>query len=424
MFLKNIIICFSILLALISENKNFAISKSNHNNRITCITEIRAGFDIGSGSTKLQVASVKNCKNGDITIEKLYFKENINVQYSAALTVDASDPTKVILPDNIIDEGYIAMTSLKNKALEKLGTECGSSCTISSWRGIMTAAFRKAHNWQQAQNKLSRVAKGLIIKRLSQEEEALYGFYPVLKIKGIDPQNTVVWDMGGGSTQITAFDNDFKINNDFTATGAKVLETAIGSGTFEKVLKEGALTFNPVETKLEIAMRYIDNAIRKDLQSKPEMWNNFHNLFVNGKKYFVIGGILSRAIPAIVKTNLNEYNVLNYNNITDYNVIKPIFLTDILFHFSLVKNLSDLELKEYALRTNLMSHAELNDPKNASRYKSIAANLLLTKTYMESFLAIPEIYPVVIDGTDTLMLSPKFADRKYWKIDKISGKYN
>lgn len=422
MLLKNTIFVLFLSVVIVSCNKNNVSIAPKDKNVINCTTEIRGGFDIGSGSTKLQIASVKVCENKEITIQKSYFKENANVQYSAALIQDPHDPSKVILPDTIIADGYKVMAHLRDKALEKLAKDCGSSCFVSSWRGIMTAAFRKANNWQSAQNQLSKVVDGLIIKRLAQDEEALYGFYPVIKIKGIDLSNAVVWDMGGGSTQITAFSPDFKISADFTATGAKVIEMPVGSGTFENELKGSATTFNPIDTKINIATQYIKNNLEKDLAAKQEIKNDFSNLFVNGKKYYVIGGILSRALPAIVKVTLKDFNLLSYAKIKDSAMINVISLADISKNFNQVKTYSDAELKNYALDNKIMSKAELDDPKNASRYKSISSNLLLTKTYMESDLSISDIYPVIIDGTDTLMISPKFSDEEYWKTDKLSAK--
>ncbi len=288
--------------------------------------------------------------------------------------------------------------------------------------GIMTAAFRKVSNWQTAQSRLNQVADALIIKRLAQKEEAVYGFYPVLKIRGVNVQNTAVWDIGGGSNQITAFTPEFKMNSDFSASGIRVIETAVGSGTFEKELKRTESSFNPIDTKQNLATQFIKNSLEKDIAAKIDIKKNFDNLFVNNKTYYVIGGILSRALPSIVKVTLNDFNVMSYAKLKDSSMIKAISLTDISRNFDQVKTFSDAELKSYALDNKIMSQLELDDPKNASRYKSISSNLLLAKTYMESSLKVSSIYPVVIDGTDTLMISTKTADENYWKTDKLSAK--
>ena len=420
MILRSVLLGSIFSVILVSCNNKASNKASDQKDEVAsdCKNEIRGGFDIGSGSTKLQVASVKVCKNGDITIEKSYFKENANVQYSAAMG------NGKILPDDIINSGFDAMSKLKKDALDKLAKDCGSSCTVSSWRGIMTAAFRKAENWETAQKELSKVADGLIIKRLAQDEEALYGYYPVIKIKGVDPKNIVVWDMGGGSTQITAFSKDFKINDDFIASGAKVIETAVGSGTFENVLKDGEDSFNPINDNIQNGINFVNYELDNDLnkEEKKDIKDNFNELFVNGKKYFVIGGILSRAVPTVAKVHLKDYKVFNYDKITNVSVIQPLSKANLDNFFAPVSRLSDDELKTYAVENKIMTQAEADDAKNASRYKSISSNLLLTKTYMESDLKITNIYPIVLDGSDTLMISPKFANENYWKFDKLTGK--
>ncbi|WGL60586.1 hypothetical protein QEJ31_03090 [Pigmentibacter sp. JX0631] len=436
MFLRNIVLGSITTIVLVSFNANATTKdvEKKAGMEVGCVNEIRGGYDIGSGSTKLQIALVKVCENGKISIEKSFFKENANVQYSAALIDDPLDSMKKILPDSIINTGYDAMLNLKRKGLEALAEQCGSSCIVSNWRGIMTAAFRKAENWKVAQEKLSEVVPSLLIKRLSQEEEALYGFYPVLKIQGVDPKNTVVWDMGGGSTQITAFSKDFTISNDFSASGVHVLETSIGSGTFEDVLRKfedilitfeptknnNLRTFNPVDSKINIAKLYVKNELDKAKKNKEEISNKFFNLFVDNKKYYVIGGILSRSIPSIIKGSNSDYNVFNYDQVTHSSVINPICQDTINYSFNIVRNFSDNDLKKYAVEHDIISKKEVENEDNDSRYKSISSNLLLTKLYMESVLDINCISPIKIDGTDTLMISPVFQNENYWKIDNAS----
>ena len=83
MILRSVVLgsIFSVILVSCNNKASNNASNQKDDSASDCKNEIRGGFDIGSGSTKLQVASVKVCKNGDITIEKSYFKENANVQY-------------------------------------------------------------------------------------------------------------------------------------------------------------------------------------------------------------------------------------------------------------------------------------------------------------------------------------------------------
>ena len=49
----------------------------------------------------------------------------------------------------------------------------------------------------------------------------------------------------------------------------------------------------------------------------------------------------------------------------------------------------------------------------------MASNTLLVNSYMDSPLQIKEIYPVKVDGSDAIMISPKFSDEDYWKTDSV-----
>ncbi|KAB8036065.1 hypothetical protein GCL60_16005 [Silvanigrella paludirubra] len=420
MILRSVLLGSIFSVILVSCNNKASNNASNQKDEVAsdCKNEIRGGFDIGSGSTKLQIASVKVCKNGDITIEKSYFKKNANVQYAQ----DLKDSKSTKLSDEIIKKGVEAMTKLKEDGLAKLAKECGASCSVTSWRGIMTAAFRDATtNWRDAKKELSKVSDGLVIKRLDQDEEALYGFYPVIKLKGIEPQNSVIWDMGGGSTQITAFDKDFKMSDDFVPTGSYSIKTSIGS-SYSKDLKGSDSTFNPIITHETQASNIVNDAIEAEIK-KDEL--KFKDFFLNGKKYYVIGGILSRAIPAIAKGDgySPDFKVFNYDQIQNASIIKPLSLTNIDTYFNDVKNLDDNKIAKFLVDKKIYSSEDVKDKDTLDRMIATSSNLLLTKLYMENKnLKIENIYPIVIDGSDTLMISPKFEDVKYWNYDNIEKK--
>lgn len=393
---------------------------NSNNGKITCKSEIRGGFDIGSGSTKLQIAKVSSCDNGEINIEKVYYKKNSSVKYAQ----DLEDSKSNNLSQQIIDDGFKAMSQMKNEALKNLKEQCGESCKVTSWRGIMTEAFRNAKNWEKARTELTKIADGLIIKRLSQKEEALYGYYPIVKLKGFNSQNTVVWDMGGGSTQITAFNTSFNTKQ-FSQNGAKVIETPLGSSTFSEFLKETIKingkkanlpkTFNPIHkfSYLESKSKeHIMNKINHSVQKDQEIKDKFNTLFVNNKKYYVIGGLLSISVPEILSDKKPNYKVIHYADIKDISGVVPIHKKDVEDSYNAIKNLDDNALLVLADKLKM----------NKNYFQTMASNLLMVRKYMESNLNINEIYPIHIDGTDTIMISPESANENYWKIDKITAK--
>lgn len=151
----------------------------------SCITNI-AAFDIGSGTTKVQIAKVNICTN---TIKKSLYQNDIPVEYKQDL--DKSD--KNILSNSIQNYGIIALNSLKSKTV---------NYKPSYYIGVATAAFRQAKNGQDVVLKLGQET-GINIKIISQEYEAKLGIDAV-KDKVKTKNNVIVWDIGAASMQISA----------------------------------------------------------------------------------------------------------------------------------------------------------------------------------------------------------------------------
>jgi exopolyphosphatase/guanosine-5'-triphosphate,3'-diphosphate pyrophosphatase len=70
------------------------------------------------------------------------------------------------------------------------------------WSGVATAAFREAHNADEALAYLRRET-GAALRVVSQVKEAILGSAPVLARMPERREDLVVWDVGGGSTQVT-----------------------------------------------------------------------------------------------------------------------------------------------------------------------------------------------------------------------------
>lgn len=155
----------------------------------------RAAFDIGSGATKLKVAKVDICKQ---LIVKILLDEERAVGYKQ----DLKDSTNNHLSINIIKLGIDKILELKKEA-QKYFPE--------SYIAVATSAFRTASNGQQAAQSISRNT-GVSIHIISQEQEAKIGFAGATVVSGVDLTKTIVWDIGGGSMQITSYQGNGKYN--------------------------------------------------------------------------------------------------------------------------------------------------------------------------------------------------------------------
>lgn len=152
-----------------------------------CGDEVLAAFDVGSGSTKMKIAKYNSCTN---TIPETIYIDQVKVDYRDSLEKnDAGEFSK-----EIKSEGKAALKKLKITAVEKGATK---------FAGVATAAFRQAKN---AESFIQEIKKelGIQIRIIPQSEEALLGFKAAALSVNKNPDAVTVWDIGGGSMQITA----------------------------------------------------------------------------------------------------------------------------------------------------------------------------------------------------------------------------
>lgn len=152
-----------------------------------CIVN-RAAFDIGSETTKIKVAKVDKCLQKNINI---IYKNEIKVPY-------AENISGSIFSSQIREKGITAIHNLKIEALEN-GAE--------SFAGVATEAFRHATNTPEYLKEINEKA-GILITLISQDKEAVAGYMAALSSSPDKHEKTVVWDIGGGSMQMTALTND------------------------------------------------------------------------------------------------------------------------------------------------------------------------------------------------------------------------
>ncbi|MBX2987146.1 MAG: hypothetical protein KF802_04540 [Bdellovibrionaceae bacterium] len=158
-----------------------------------CASEVRALFDVGSGSTKVQMARVDIC-TGRVLIA--LGGDQIRVDYKDALERVADNR----LGGGIMDEGVQAIKNLKERA-EAAGAK--------RFMGIATAALRSARNSQELLDRIKRET-GITVRIISQEDEASLGFDAAARVTGRPAEQIAVWDIGGGSQQLTVRDEKGK----------------------------------------------------------------------------------------------------------------------------------------------------------------------------------------------------------------------
>lgn len=149
---------------------------------------IRAAIDIGSGATKLRIAEI-NLKTKKI--EKILVNESFSVPYQEELS---KSPDQMFTPQ-VMQAG---LDSLK-KSLQ-IAQKYHAEKTIA----VATAAFRKAANSEQFIKTIYHET-GIPVFIIDQELEGRLA-YEAASEKATNPAQMIVWDIGGGSLQLTMKD--------------------------------------------------------------------------------------------------------------------------------------------------------------------------------------------------------------------------
>jgi len=151
---------------------------------IQCIQK-RAALDIGSGSTKVLAVKMNTCKR-----EILYTEKNISIPLKFKESLNLNNGR--LSEDNLKDA--IAKLSPIIKELSQREFEI---------RTVATEAFRQASNGEVFIKRLESKT-GLEIEIIDQQREAELGFWGAVGSLNKDPKSLVVWDIGGGSMQISS----------------------------------------------------------------------------------------------------------------------------------------------------------------------------------------------------------------------------
>ena len=179
--------------------------------------ETRYAFDFGSGAIKSKAVEFDVCAN---KIHKVFGQFDKPIKFINCLI-------KLENNDYRIDEKCLNRAAIEFGNFE---SEYNISCKVNKCAGVATAWARKADNAGIIIDALAK--QGVQMKILSQFDEGVYAFNAVLKSgeidSSIDPQEIIVWDIGGGSFQLTTLDPSGNIH---------VYNGAHGIESFEKEIR-------------------------------------------------------------------------------------------------------------------------------------------------------------------------------------------
>lgn len=162
--------------------------------KISSDEKLRCGFDIGSGTTKLQV--------GVVDLEAGAIRETLESKKFRIEIKEASKKSGVI-PEEIEKEVGDVLKQQSAKVFKVYGCSCIATAT---------EAFRSAVNGQEIAKRIEKKS-GVRIDFLTQDEEALLGQKALIAegiIRKEQMPKIVTWENGNGSAQIVVTDADGK----------------------------------------------------------------------------------------------------------------------------------------------------------------------------------------------------------------------
>ncbi len=245
---------------------------------------VRGVVDIGSASTKVKVNLVDQCLQKIQTnllpeiSEKIDYKtdlKNNNNQFSEQIAI----------------QGLAAIQKLVQKANETatIQTELQKqSQNAIQWQAIATSAFRTSKNGKEIAQQYAQTLQ-FKVNIIPQEDEAKYGFIAGSSIAK-DPKKALVWDIGGGSQQLSFYDKGVL---------KTILLEKMGSVDIKNLVMQSVLKKDPTVEKTPNPIGYenykqAQEALQKYLE-KDDSKNVARHRQVIG-----IGGVHQSSIPKAV----------------------------------------------------------------------------------------------------------------------------
>lgn len=291
----------TILSAIITLLLSFSLYANN-------CEEIRAAFDVGSGTTKLTVAKINTCLSqiGEVLLEK-----GVAIPFKSSL-------------DNAPDGNFDS--KIQAYGLEQIGKLKEEAATLGAKKfvAVATSAFRKARNGDEFAKRIERMLS-IRFKVIDQRTEAILGHMAATQSTKKLGEDIIVWDIGGGSMQMTYLDKNQNYN---------IYEGKLASVSFKNMILAGIQGKNYSEVQ---SPNPLGRAGAKKALNLAEYYAKIH-------------------VPNEVKEATARMKVVGIGSLHNYSILKNVTqnttsytLAEVLKRLNEVKQKTDIQIGgEYA----------------------------------------------------------------------------
>lgn len=252
--------------------------------------EVRAGIDIGSGTSKIQVAEVNTCTR---TLGKVLYQDQQPVAFGDDLTRSA-------------DGTLSADIQAKGQAVLKSMIAAAKPFHPKRISGVATAVFRNAPNGALVINQFSQQT-GASLRVISQQQEGELGFLSAraaLNQPGLSNEDLLVWDIGGSSMQMTTWDQQrgvSRVNSYLGKLASVSLKNMIISVLMNKPLSAQASP-NPIGDYQDQVLRLVRFYAANDVSAQIKQ-------AASHKTVLGIGGVHGFSVRDQLGAGAGEYSV-------------------------------------------------------------------------------------------------------------------
>lgn len=327
--------------------------------------ESRATLDIGSGSTKILVADVDFCLQ---KIIKIHFQDSKSIKVKESLTSKNNEIPSTIQNELVtqIQKWKDDIKNLKVQNLKPNDSKTKNSITqnlnIKSYKAVATEVFRRASNGETFIQQVSEATQ-IPIQIINQTQEAELGFLSALSTSPLTTNDLVVWDIGGGSMQMTSYN-------------------------------PGQKTFNIYQGQLA-SVSFKDNILKLKTSNKNISSPNPLGNTLSKKAILEAQNFSQKNVPQHIKDELQKKTVVGIGGVHEKSVLKQVQSMDSLTKTSYSKE---------NLNKVLNLKAQLKDSALQSEYpETEVTNLALVLGFMEG-LNISQVEVIPVNLTQGLIV--------------------
>lgn len=332
-----------------------------------------AAYDIGSGATKFMGAMVNT---DTLTIDSVFSQGSFPIGYREDLYKSDDNNFSIFIQE----QGLDALLNAKIKIEQDYESSGFKDYGNLQHFAVATAAFRAANNGAEVASFFEEKLD-IPVNIISQEDEGKLAYFSAASQKeGEDTSLPIVWDIGGGSMQLTFKD---------CADQFHIMGGTVASETFKSMVKEEVLHIGLNDSPNPMNANQVEAAMAL---AKTHL--TFDKLPTE-----IIKDQIAHGTPVIAVGSVHNFGIQPFAKLAGLNDGHYYTKDDLNHAIQLLTDKTDEEI---------MKIGNLGDPKFAQNHLT---NLILVYAMMD-VMGIDKVQTVKVSNVEGIMVQNMAAARK------------